>query len=296
MKTNILSLLAFLLIFQLNAQNQINIEITENTKTPYLLGEINKSGLEGKNYASWFTKNLEDYKPNITVINSIKQDLKDYNILVFMGTWCGDSKREVPRFYKILEASDFPMAQLKIVALSKQANMYKQSPQHEEAGLNIHRVPTFIFYKNGKEINRIVEEPVNSIEEDIASIIKGNYKSIYQIVTAVNNLLKKKGIKGLNRKSKKLIKQYKGKVSSMYELNTYGKILYTTNQLDQAIAVFELNTKLFPDQPRTFMSLANVLGGLKNDKAKAIKVLEEALKIHPKNKDLMKNLEVIKSN
>ncbi|WP_299114283.1 hypothetical protein [uncultured Winogradskyella sp.] len=296
MKTNIYSIIiVFIISFQLDAQN-LNLEITENTKSPYLLGKIDKSGLEGDNYKSWFTKNYKDYQPNSEIISAITLTLKNYDIKLFMGTWCGDSKKEVPRLYKVLEACNFPMDQLTVVAVSRQPNMYKQSPQHEEVGLNIHRVPTIIFYKNGKEVNRIVEHPIKTFEEDIQNIITENsYKSNYQIVTAIDKILKKKGIKGLKRKRKKLLKAYKEQVTSMYELNTYGRILYGTNRIDEAIAVFKFNTKLFPDQPRAYMSLANTLG-VSGQKEKAIKVLENAIKLHTDNEDLKQNLEVIKSN
>lgn len=284
-----------MLCLQINAQ-QLNVEITENTTTPYLLGRIDKSGLESDNYKTWFSKNYEDYVLNEELIKQFASELKEYDITLFMGTWCGDSKREVPRFYKILEACNFPMEQLTVVALSRQPDMYKQSPQHEEAGLNIHRVPTFIFYKDGKEVNRIVEEPVQSLEEDILNIVTVNdYKSNYQIVAIVDDILKKKGVKGLKRKNEKLLKKHKDKVSSMFELNTYGRILYGINRIDEAISVFTLNTKLFPDEPRTYMSLANTLG-VTGQKEKAIKVLEDAISLHPKNEDLKANLEVIKSN
>lgn len=296
MKTNIIILLITLsFTFQINAQN-INVEITENTNTPFLLGKIDKSGLEGENYASWFTKNHKDYKPNASITNKISSGLKSYSIKLFMGTWCGDSKKEVPKLYKVLEASHFPMNQLTVVAVSRQAGMYKQSPQHEEAGLNIHRVPTVIFYKDGKEVNRIVEHPVKTFEEDILNIITTNdYKSNYQIVTAVDNILKQKGVKGLKKKHNKLLKTFYGQVESMYGLNTYAKILYGTDRIDEAIEVFRFNTKLFPKEPRVYMSLANTLG-VSNKKEEAIKVLEDAIKMLPDNEDLKKNLETIKSN
>jgi tetratricopeptide (TPR) repeat protein len=296
MKTNIFSLLIISFIsIQINAQN-LNTEITENTDTPYLLGKIDKSGLEGDNYKSWFTKNYNDYEPNSTITEAIASELKNYGITLFMGTWCGDSKKEVPRLYKVLEACNYPMDQLTVVAVSREAGMYKQSPQHEEAGLNIHRVPTVIFYKDGKEINRIVEHPVKTFEEDIQNIITVNdYISNYQIVAIVDDILSKKGTKGLKRKQKKLLKKFKGKVSSMFELNTYGKILFNTNRIEEVIAVFELNTKLFPDEPRTYMSLANTLG-FSGQKEKAIEVLQNAVELFPDNNNLKQNLEVIKSN
>ncbi|MBU2929255.1 TlpA family protein disulfide reductase [Winogradskyella psychrotolerans] len=296
MKTNnFLILITLTIVFQSHAQH-LNQEITNEGETPFLLGKIDKQGLEGDHYKSWFTTNYENYQPNSEQVPAITSELKNYTITLFLGTWCGDSQREVPKFYKVLDACEFPMEQLTVVAVSRQANMYKQSPQHEEKGLNIHRVPTIIFYKNGKEVNRIVEHPIGTFEDDILNIITvNNYKSNYQIVTAVDQILKKKGIKGLKQKSKKLIKTFEGNVSSMFELNTYGKILYTTNSIDEAIAVFKLNTKLFPNEPRVFMSLANTLGVFGN-KMEAIKVLEEAIKLHPDHKDLKENLELVKSN
>ena len=296
MKTNILSIIITLLFtFQINAL-QLNQEIIEEGETPFLLGKIDKNGLEAQNYKSWFTPNYNDYETNSELINTISSELKNYDITLFMGTWCGDSKQEVPKLYKVLEACNYPMKQLTVVALSRKATMYKQSPQHEEASLNIHRVPTIIFYKEGKEVNRIVEHPIKTFEEDIKNIITTNdYKSNYQIVTAVDNILKTKGVKGLKRKQKKLLKTFKDEVPNMFGLNTYGRILYGTNRIDEAVAVFTLNTKLFPDQPRTFMSLANTLG-ISGKKREAIKVLEDALKLHSDNEDLKENLELIKSN
>jgi tetratricopeptide (TPR) repeat protein len=296
MKTTIITLiitLAFAL--QFNAQS-LNQEIAKKGEAAFLLGKINRSGLEGTNYVSWFTKNYEDYQPNSTLINSIASELKTYSITLFMGTWCGDSKKEVPRLYKVLDACDFPIKQLTIIAVSGATNLYKQCPQHEEIALNIHRVPTIIFHKNGKEVNRIIEHPIATFEEDIRRIItKNDYKSNYQIVTAVDHILKKKGLKGLKRERKTVLKTYTEKVSSWYELNTYGRILYGTERKDEAIAVFSLNTALFPDEPRAYMSLANTLG-VSGQKEKAIKVLKDAIKMHPESEDLKQNLEVIKSN
>ena len=47
----------------------------------------------------------------------------------------------------------------------------QKSPGGEEWGLNIQRVPTLIFLKNGREINRIVETPVTSWEADFLTIV-----------------------------------------------------------------------------------------------------------------------------
>ena len=294
MKHYIIIIVAVFCLTLTSAQD-INTEIIIDDETPFLLGKIDKNGLTSGHYNDWFSKNYEDYELDEATIKNISTKLNDYHITLFMGTWCGDSKKEVPRFYKILEACNFPEDQLTVIALSAKSYMYKQSPNHYEAGLNIHRVPTFIFYKNRREVNRIVEHPVERLEKDILTIItSNNYKSNYQIVSEIHSILKEDGLNGLKKKRKTLIKTYSGIVSSMFELNTYGRILYATNRNKEAIEVFRLNTKLFADEPRTYMSLANTLGinGYQNE---AVKVIEKAILQFPDNQDLIENLKTLKT-
>jgi thiol-disulfide isomerase/thioredoxin len=149
---------------------EINKEVSVNG-TPFLIGRISPEAISQKPYGIWFTPNFENYTVDMATISKFKNELKNYQILIFLGTWCGDSKREVPRFLKILDIANFPDKNLKIVALDSRKEHYKKSPTGEEWGLNIQRVPTFIFYKNGKEINRIIETPNTKLEEDILAIL-----------------------------------------------------------------------------------------------------------------------------
>ena len=55
----------------------------------------------------------------------------------------------------------------------------KTTPDSLELNQNIINVPTFIF-KNGNEINRIVEFPIETIEKDILEILTtNNYQNPY---------------------------------------------------------------------------------------------------------------------
>ena len=108
------------------------------------------------------------------MVKMFNKKLKKHQIKLFLGTWCGDSKREVPRMLKILQEAKFPMGQLEVVALDYRKGQYKKSPTGEEKGLNIIKVPTMIFFKKEKEVNRIVESPLESLEEDMAQIISNN--------------------------------------------------------------------------------------------------------------------------
>ena len=87
-----------------------------------------------------------------------------------MGTWCPDSRREVPRFMKILNIWQFPATKLTFIGVDNA----KLSPVGEYNSLDIQRVPTFIIYKNNIEAGRIIENPTTSLEQDIVNILNRN--------------------------------------------------------------------------------------------------------------------------
>ena len=165
-------LTAWLMLYTVGVSAQeFNKEITTENGLQFLVGQINLEGLQSQPYRNWFQNRYNNYHPDDTMVLLFKEKLSDYNIKLFLGTWCGDSKRESPRFFKILEAADFPMEQLEIIALDYRKGHYKTSPTGEEKGLNIIKVPTIIFLKDGKEVNRIVESPLETLEQDMAQIL-----------------------------------------------------------------------------------------------------------------------------
>lgn len=100
-------------------------------------------------------------------VDVIRQANADVHILVFLGTWCSDSKREVPRFLKIVDAAGIPADRITLLALDRK----KTSPEGMEVRYGIERVPTFIFLKKETEIGRIVETPQTTLEGDILTIL-----------------------------------------------------------------------------------------------------------------------------
>jgi len=155
----------------------INIAVLdEEEDTMMLLGPANEEGLQQAPFNSWYTTTYADYKVNDSLIALLKPELKDVSIKLFMGTWCEDSQRETPSFYKILDASNFNLDNLQLTAVDRD----KVTPQKLEENLNITNVPTIIFYKDGEEMNRIVEYPIESLEQDILHILTNQpYKNAY---------------------------------------------------------------------------------------------------------------------
>jgi thiol-disulfide isomerase/thioredoxin len=161
-----IAVLASFLMFSCSSQKTITQLPTEEM----IVGEFSESNLKENNYATWYLPEYNEYIVETKKLNDVKGAINDFEIETFMGTWCGDSKREVPRLYKILEAVDYPTNKMKIYGVNRQ----KKSIKEEEVGKSISHVPTIIFYKDGKEIGRIVESPVTGyLEEDIAMIVKG---------------------------------------------------------------------------------------------------------------------------
>ena len=94
-----------------------------------------------------------------------------------MGTWCGDSKREIPHFFKTLEQVGFNTKDLELIAVDRN----KKTPNNLQKGFNIKKIPTFIFYKQGKEIGRYVEYARESLEKDMIQIVSEKaYKHSYE--------------------------------------------------------------------------------------------------------------------
>ena len=139
-----------------------------------LLGVINLAQL--KLFSSWYATEYNFYKVNPVAISELKPLLKGITITLLMGTWCEDSQREVSPMMKILETAGYPIESIEIIAVSED----KDTPNGIEKPFDLFNVPTLIFIKDGKEMNRIVEFPIQTLELDMLEILKGNdYKNAY---------------------------------------------------------------------------------------------------------------------
>jgi hypothetical protein len=137
----------------------------------WLLGYFPGERLEMPPYSEWFLKGYDSYHLNSGVVNKLADISKNgITIKIVLGTWCPDSRREVPRFMRILDIWEFPMEKVTFIGVDNA----KLSPVGEYEGLHIERVPTFVFYKNNIELGRIIENPVSSLEQDMVNILSRN--------------------------------------------------------------------------------------------------------------------------
>ena len=131
-------------------------------------GPINMANLQSSKITSWFNPEFDRIDVDPQWVKNLKPHLKGLKIKIFMGTWCEDSQREVPHFYKIVKSIGVNEERINMVAVSHD----KDTPQGYEKELNIAYVPTFIFYKQEQEIGRFVEyAQTATLEEDILTIV-----------------------------------------------------------------------------------------------------------------------------
>ena len=135
-----------------------------NAQDDYLSGPVTEAQIRE---VKIFDLYAERYEPDQEIISKLAQVKDTILIDVFMGMWCHDSKREVPAFFKVMDSVNSPFFTAKYTALEYR----RRGPKDIIEANDIKRTPTFIVYRNGKEIGRIIEEVKVSVESDLYEII-----------------------------------------------------------------------------------------------------------------------------
>ncbi len=98
------------------------------------------------------------------MLDQLSKLVKGKKITIVLGSWCGDSKYQVPNFLKLADALKLSEKDITFIAVD--------GAKKAENGLidkmKIERVPTFIFTdKKGAEVGRITERPHETLEKDM---------------------------------------------------------------------------------------------------------------------------------
>lgn len=265
---------------------------SSGTKPEILYGVIQKRDLIKSPFDAWFKQGYDNYLPDPQVNDKLKKLLtKDIIISIFLGTWCGDSKREIPRIVKLLDGLNFPAENLQLIALGGSDSLIKQSPQHEEEGKGIFRVPTIIVYKNDVEINRITEFPAASLENDLYAILsRQTYSPNYKTFSFIRSWLESGALLNKNISARSLASQLRWLTEGEYELNSLAYLLAKQGKKEEALKIFQVNYILYPESANVVSSLGE--GYYKTGDAKnAVLYLEKSLEL---NKDPQMVKEVLK--
>ncbi|MEQ9423022.1 MAG: hypothetical protein RJQ09_01295 [Cyclobacteriaceae bacterium] len=256
----------------------------------YLLDEVTREQLSAPPYSEWFQAGYDNYIPNAEILNILRNDLASASVELYFATWCGDSRREVPKFLKLMDELGIEKSQIKLYALDYEDGVYKQSPSKFEAGKSIYRVPTFRIMNNQKELGRIVEYPVVSFEMDLRRIVNGeDYLPNYKSFPFINDWLEAGLLTDKTVNITGLANSIRPMVYHWGEIYTAAKVLDDQGKSLEALALYRINAYLFRESPSSQVMLARAYGEA-GEYDKALDLYRDAWVLEPGDDDIYNEL------
>lgn len=151
------------------AQEKSKMVTDEKTKRNMFVGTGDKSVFKDTSFSTWYGAEYDMYELDKKELEKISADkLKDVKITIVLGTWCGDTKREIPRFIKVLETIKFDEKNLNLIFVNRE----KKNPFGDIEPLKVKNIPTIIICRGDKELGRIIETPKETLEKDLVELLK----------------------------------------------------------------------------------------------------------------------------
>jgi hypothetical protein len=164
---NIILFFWFLCFTQALVAQQLNsVVFDEKAQKEVMQGYCDAEGLKTTVWSDIFDGTYNEYQPNMEVLFEMIPLMQNVEIVVTLGTWCGDSKEHVPAFLKILNEMGTDFSKVTLIGLDRGFD-------GGEAGYrpyDTEKVPTFIFFRDDMELGRIIETPEGTLEEHMAKI------------------------------------------------------------------------------------------------------------------------------
>lgn len=130
-----------------------------------LTGRVSRGALES--HPGWESLRAQDYTPEPRAVAKIRASAAKVEVLAFIGTWCPDSRREVPRLLKLLDQVGVPASKVTMLGLDRS----KRDAEGLTERWGLKYVPTFIILEQGRELGRVVEKSQATLEADLVQIL-----------------------------------------------------------------------------------------------------------------------------
>ncbi len=133
-----------------------------------ILGSATQAEILAKNPA--WVDDLVRAEPDRAQAQRLADPAAEMEVVVFFGSWCSDSRRELTRLWRAVEMAggDFGFP-IRYVGVDRT----KTEPGDLLEGVELLYVPTLIVFKNGRELGRIIESAPSGIEKDLAALLAG---------------------------------------------------------------------------------------------------------------------------
>jgi thiol-disulfide isomerase/thioredoxin len=137
-------------------------------ETPVLVGTVTREQVEAA-VPEWVQAQVEA-QPGGEAARALTGVAPGAEVTVFLGTWCGDSRRELSRLWRALdEAGGTVPFQIRYIGVDRE----KKQPADLVAENDIRYVPTLIVRREGREVGRIIETSPNGVEQDLLALLTG---------------------------------------------------------------------------------------------------------------------------
>ena len=140
---------------------------------PVFVGVMSRQEIE-RALPDWIEEEINS-RPDVRSADSLVADLAGAEVIVLLGTWCSDSRRELARLWRAFdEVGVVSPSQFRYVGVDREMS----APEEWVEGSDLKLVPTFIVKRQGREIGRIVESSPNGIEVDLLALLSGESSGV----------------------------------------------------------------------------------------------------------------------
>jgi len=130
-----------------------------------LVGEVSASMILAHSPDYRIRKN--NYRPKRQAMDFLKSYRQKTDVIVVFATWCATCKELLPKVMRIFDDAANPAFTMKYIGIAMGGNEPRTAI--EKYG---HDYPAVIFYRNGREIDRIIADPPGALEDLIVTILK----------------------------------------------------------------------------------------------------------------------------
>ena len=123
---------------------------------------------------------LDNWRDEIAIASvdeDVARSLRDVppgaEVDVFLGTWCGDSRRVVSRLFRALEVAEVAGEPLPFAIRFIGVDRQKVAPDGLTDDVELRFVPTIIVRRDGAEVGRIVESAPRGVETELRDLLTG---------------------------------------------------------------------------------------------------------------------------